>query len=383
MNRIVIAGDLCPRHPVAAELSKGNAAAVFGGVLRDLLACDLWIANLECPLIEEPSPNVKVGPVLSAPRSVITGLKNARVGLLGLANNHIMDHGPRGLDTTLEACRRAGIATVGAGRNLEEAGRLWVSVLNGMRVGVLAVAEAEFSLAGRNSPGANSMDFFRMAASLKQAHRDCDFLVVLVHGGNEHLQIPRPGLRSFCHWLVDEGARVVVCQHSHCVGTYEKHESGLIVYGQGNFLFPDSTTRLDWREGILLRLNVESVSDWTHAFVPFSMHASDTGIDLLDIDAACAFLADFAQRSRILEDREAYDRAWIEFCLKRRWSYMNCVSGFRRPLARLNRGGVLTRLLSDRTRRRAMGAMFRCESHREVVITLADLDLKAEREHRR
>jgi len=365
---------------VGEELSKGNSGAVFGGVLGDLGSCDVWMANLECPLIEEPSPAVKCGPVLGAPQGVLQGLKRARVGLLGLANNHIMDHGAHGLNTTLAACRRFGIPTVGAGANRDEAGRLWVSEVNGMRLGVMALAEAEFSLAGRNSPGANSMDFVRTAASLKQARSACDFLVVLVHGGNEHLQIPRPGLRSFCHWLVDEGARVVVCQHSHCVGTYERLQMGLIVYGQGNFLFPDSTTRLDWREGILVQIDVESTRQWTHQFVPFSMHASDAGIELLDTDAACVFLADFAQRSRVLEDGEAYERAWIEFCLKRRWSYMNLVSGFRRPLARLNRGGVLTRLFSAPTQRRAMGAMFRCESHREVVITLADLDLAAERE---
>lgn len=168
------------------------------------------MANLECPWIEEPSANVKVGPVLGAPRSVVAGLKNARVGLLGLANSHIMDHGARGLDATLGTCRRADIAAVGAGRNLEEAGRLWVSVLNGMRLGLMAVAEAELSLAGRNSAGANSMDFVRTAASLKQARSACDFLVVLVHGGNKYLEIPRLGLRSFCRLLVAEGASCAV-----------------------------------------------------------------------------------------------------------------------------------------------------------------------------
>lgn len=365
---------------VGQELSKGNAAGVFGGVLSDLESCDVWLANLECPLIEEASPAVKCGPVLGAPQGVLQGLKSARVGLLGLANNHIMDHGARGLNTTLAACRRFGIPTVGAGANRDEAGRLWVSELNGMRLGVMALAEAEFSLAGRNSPGANSMDFVRTAASLKQARSACDFLVVLVHGGNEHLQIPRPGLRSFCHWLVDEGARVVVCQHSHCVGTYEKHGAGLVVYGQGNFVFPHRTQRPGWREGILVRLNVESARDWTYEFVPFAMHASDTGIDHLDTHAARGFLDAFTRRSRIFEDEEAYERAWAEFCMERRWSYMTLVSGFRRPLPRLNRKGALTRLLCSRTQRRAMGAMFRCESHREVVITLADLDLQAERE---
>lgn len=37
--------------------------------------------------------------------------------------------------------------------------------------------------------------------------------------------------------MVEKGADLVIYQHSHCVGSYEKYKDSTIVYGQGNFMF--------------------------------------------------------------------------------------------------------------------------------------------------
>jgi poly-gamma-glutamate capsule biosynthesis protein CapA/YwtB (metallophosphatase superfamily) len=38
--------------------------------------------------------------------------------VVGLANNHIMDHEPSGLESTFETLKRTGIGHVGVGRNI-------------------------------------------------------------------------------------------------------------------------------------------------------------------------------------------------------------------------------------------------------------------------
>ena len=37
--------------------------------------------------------------------------------------------------------------------------------------------------------------------------------------------------------MVDKGADLVVTQHTHCIGCREDYLSGVIIYGQGNFIF--------------------------------------------------------------------------------------------------------------------------------------------------
>lgn len=58
--------------------------------------------------------------------------------VVSVASNHAMDWGWDALEDTMELFRRKGIATVGAGRNLEEARRPAIVERNGIRIAVLA-----------------------------------------------------------------------------------------------------------------------------------------------------------------------------------------------------------------------------------------------------
>ena len=151
--QILIGGDICP----VGRIGKISGAAVthtttFGGLLSEMQAAGLVMANLECPLTDDLTPAKKTGPVLSSSPRCLAGLKRANIGLLGLANNHIMDHGPRSLLDTIRACAEAGIDTVGAGADRTDARRPWFATVGALRVGVLAMAEAEYSLAGPDRP---------------------------------------------------------------------------------------------------------------------------------------------------------------------------------------------------------------------------------------
>jgi len=53
----------------------------------------------------------------------IACLQAAPIDVCALANNHLLDFGRRGLLDTIEALRRVGIKSVGAGHDLEEASR--------------------------------------------------------------------------------------------------------------------------------------------------------------------------------------------------------------------------------------------------------------------
>src|SRR5438552_18363198 len=116
---IVLGGDVCPMHRNAEFFRKGDACALFNDLLEEFEAADLTVANLECPLIKRRTPIAKTGPVLEAATESVKGVAASHIQCLGLANNHILDHGAPGLESTLRACAAAGIYTLGAGVNLE------------------------------------------------------------------------------------------------------------------------------------------------------------------------------------------------------------------------------------------------------------------------
>jgi poly-gamma-glutamate capsule biosynthesis protein CapA/YwtB (metallophosphatase superfamily) len=202
MATVLIGADICPIGDNVPLLRAGDKKGLFNDLLGELESADLRLANLECPLIQGPSPIRKTGPVFGADPECIRGIKAGGFDLLCLANNHILDHGAGGLKSTLEVCRSAGIETVGAGENLEFARRMWIRQVAGVRVGVLAMAEHEFSIATRKDWGANPLDLIEYVRTVQARRGEFDYLIVLVHGGDEFL-VPSPRIKKTCQFLVE------------------------------------------------------------------------------------------------------------------------------------------------------------------------------------
>src|SRR5712671_5940723 len=99
--KVVIGGDVCPGGRDLSLFQEGNAAGLFHDLLEEFATADLSLVNLECPLIEQQSPIRKTGPVLGAPSDCVKGLVNSHIRCVGLANNHILDHGAKGVENTL------------------------------------------------------------------------------------------------------------------------------------------------------------------------------------------------------------------------------------------------------------------------------------------
>ena len=54
--------------------------------------------------------------------------------------------------------------------------------------------------------------------------------------------------------MIEKGADIVVCQHSHCIGCMEQWNDRNIIYGHGNFIFDRYVNRL-WDNSFLLQIS--------------------------------------------------------------------------------------------------------------------------------
>jgi poly-gamma-glutamate synthesis protein (capsule biosynthesis protein) len=371
MVSLIIGADVCPIEGNQPYFLNGDAGALLHDLLPEFEQADLSVANLECPLIEHQTPILKTGPTFGEPGACINGIKQAGIDVLCLANNHILDHGAPGLENTLAVCTQAGIQTVGAGPNLDAARRILIRDLGGLRVGILAVAEHEFSIATRNSAGANPLDLIGFVRNITAHRAQFDYLIVLLHGGDEFL-VPSPRIQDTCRFMVELGANAVIVQHPHVLGGYEDYRRGHIVYGQGALLMDEAIYRQreSFHEGFLVKLSIAADATSTMDIVPFTQSNPAPGARRMPKDREEKFRQALAERSAAVQDDAFVQAEWLKFCEERKHDYISSLLGHNRILSKLNSRGWLTRLLYNQRVLLRVRNIVCCETHREAIETI-------------
>ncbi len=371
MPVVLIGADICPIGDNRPHFIAGDAQKLFNDLLPEIETADLTIANLECPLIEKPAPILKTGPVFGEAGACINGIKQAGIDVLCLANNHILDHGPAGLKHTLDVCATAGIATVGAGAHLEAARRILVRDVNGLRIGILAVAEHEFSIATKNSAGANPLDVIDYVRNVRDTRGKYDYLVVLLHGGDE-FHVPTPRLRDTCRFMVEMGANAVIAQHPHVLGGYETYQGGHIVYGQGALIMDEAIyrDRKSFHEGFLVKLLIGEDAKSRMEIVPFAQSDPAPGARRMEKDKEQRFRQALEEKAAAVRNDDSVEASWLKFCDERKHDYVSNLLGHNRVLSKLNVRGLVEKCLYGRLERLRARNMVCCETHREALETI-------------
>jgi hypothetical protein len=373
---ILIGGDLVPTKSNFALFNSANTAELLGDDLIDVLRrADFRVFNLEVPLADREEPIRKCGPNLIAPTSTINGIKGIQTDLLTLANNHILDQGENGLHSTIRVLKENDIDYVGAGSDLNDATQPYIHESDGIRVGFYACAEHEFTIATEHCPGANPFDPLESLDHISKLKNECDYIIVLYHGGKEHYRYPSPYLQKVCRKIIDKGADLVVCQHSHCIGAFENYNEGTIVYGQGNFLFDHSESDF-WQTSLLLNVILTSGS-MSVEYIPIVKQGR--GIRLADKQHSEEVLRDFYERSDQILNENFIQQEYDKFAAEMLKGYLNAFHGNNllfRVLNRLCRHKLTNNLYSDKSLT-VIRNYIECEAHRELVLTgLKNKDIK-------
>lgn len=312
--RLLIGADLVPTETNKTLFANGDVKTLIGEELLDELGqAEIRIFNLETPLIEKSNPITKCGPVLGINKNVISGLKKINPNYLTLANNHIMDHGLDGLITTMTTLEENNIEYGGIVDNLHKMDNsIWIKSICGYKIGIYSCCEHEFSVATTNKMGAIPFDYINSYEVIEKNKNKCDFILVLYHGGKEYYPYPSPELQKRCHEFIQKGADLVVCQHSHCIGSEEIYYGKKIIYGQGNFLF-DKTNRKEWNHGMLLKIDLEK----NHHYKVDYVITTKTGNSIRKAtkDETKKIIDDYQNRSKNLLKENFVEENYKEFAL--------------------------------------------------------------------
>ena len=277
--KLMIMGDFSPTNISNPYFQKKDIATLFTDAITLFKGNDINFVNLECALTESDGGIEKFGPCLKGTPIAAEVMKEVGINLAGLSNNHIFDFGIKGYQDTVAALTQAGIHYTGFGKNYEDSRKNYIVEKCGEKIAFVCVCEREYTYALDDRMGSRPYDCYDTIADVRKAKAQCDRVIVIYHGGKENCQYPSPRMRKLTHALVDAGADIIACQHSHCIGCSEKYNDAHIYYGQGNFHFtsPVSDTYPHWNDAFALRY--DTVTNEVER-IPINVTADASGIEL-------------------------------------------------------------------------------------------------------
>lgn len=376
---INICGDLFPTTCNMDAFASGDIHALFGQELVEMFfKADINICNLEGALTNSNNRIDKSGPAIKAAPETIEGYKRLGIHAASLANNHIGDYGDEGIKETIKVLCGADIDYFGAGMDEASCRKSTIIERDGVRIGFYSCAEYEFTIVGENRAGANPYDELHIYDDIQKLRYETDYVIVLYHGSKELFRYPVPYVRSRCRRMVENGANLVLCQHSHCIGTFEKYRGSEILYGQGDFLF----NRVDneYRHSGLVVV-VEKTTDWKVSYVPVVING--IGVSLAKGDEKKEIMNGFLSRSKRSEDTDYVKQEYLKFAMANSYLYYNDLLGKKaflsKVLTKLGYKGLSRKMYSKKNLLNLLND-FRCEAHRDLFITalLADIERKGQ-----
>lgn len=214
------------------------------------------------------------------------------------------------------------------------------------------------------------MDIVQTDEDIVQAKQRGDIVLLILHGGVEHYQLPTPRMRKWYRHFVDMGADAVINHHQHCISGYEVYKGKPIFYGLGNFCFDSFREQAigKWNYGYAVRLTIDTKISFE--LIPYTQCA---GRPTLELRKYADFEDEIQRLNAIIQDEYLLEQQFNEYVLQHEKGIL---------------GGLLplrTKYLKGAYRRGWLGRVFTtaqvygiknklvCQSHYDVTSQLFKL----------
>lgn len=236
---------------------------------------------------------------LNFPDVFARNIKDAGIGLVTTANNHLLDMGEDGAMRTLDVLDAVGLDHLGSYRTAQEHDAVEIRQVCGRRVAFVAYSYGsngyppEYFL----SPDRKHLTRYLAApgspfeaASMEQVKEyfrrilaeNPDLIVVMPHIGTQFLHAADECQKFWTDVFVQEGADIIMADHSHAVQPVEWRKRAdvrnvLVAYCPGNFV--NSYTAYDGDASMLVEayLDPESGEPFAAAVIPVYAYCGSNG----------------------------------------------------------------------------------------------------------
>jgi len=297
ITTLLFTGVIVPARCVQAAIDKAeNVDYPYDAVRPYIQKADLAIGTFNATMsdIAPHTGCVSTYVLVGSPENA-DALARAGFDAMSVATNHIKDCGvttcgDQAFFDTLDNLHRVGIQTVGAGKNEDEALQPLFFNIHGVRFAILSQGQIEQGgvYAAQNKAGIAHLTKENIQKLMRIARKEADVVIFMPHWGPEDSAIPNWIQRNLAHMIVDEGADIVVGNHTHVVQGYQKINGSWVFYGLGNFLF-DQWQR-DHQQGVMLLMRFQGAKLLDFQWIP--THVDKSGR---------IYLADQAESAEIMQ----------------------------------------------------------------------------------
>jgi len=215
------------------------------------------------------------------------------------------------------------------------------------------------------------IDPVRCFSEIRSIRDQVDFVLVIIHGGNEFYELPSPRTKKLYRYIVEIGADAVVAHHTHAFSGFEVYRSKPIFYGLGNFIY-DWPGKINsrWNHGYCVRLRISDSAEFE--LIPLKQSNERPGIFHLGAEESLRFNKEIERLNSIIQDDSMLESEFQKYCE----SVFPMYDAFLEPyfgtvITALRKRGLFPKFLSHRKRRLYLN-IIRCESHREVLLRLLE-----------
>jgi Bacterial capsule synthesis protein PGA_cap len=234
-------GDLLIHSPIfdrALALGGGrhyDFAPFFARIRPYIRGADLPLCHVETPMTPAPPTGY---PTFNTPPELATAIRQTGWRACSTAATHTLDQGQAGVDDTIRALDRAGVAHAGSFSSAAARATPLIMTVKGVRVAFLAYTELTN---GIPSPHPWSVNRASAAQILSDAHRartdGAQVVIVNIHWGDEDVAQPSRFQLALAGRLTrSPDITAIVGQHVHIVQPIRIINGKLVVFGEGNLI---------------------------------------------------------------------------------------------------------------------------------------------------
>ena len=242
----------------------------FEDVKQHIQTADIAVGNLETTFAGS-----KVGysgyPTFNTPEILAKNLKQAGFDVVSTANNHCMDKGYKGIESTIAFLDEADLAHTGTFKSKEDQEKILIKNVKGVSVAFLSFTYGTNGIAipKDKSYAVNLIDKDLMKSQIDLAKKqNPDVICVSMHWGIEYQTTSNKEQKNLADFLFENGVDVILGNHSHVPQEMEKRtikledgstKDGFVIYSLGNFMA--NQTKKYTQDSAILKLQITKHKD--------------------------------------------------------------------------------------------------------------------------
>ena len=197
------------------------------------------VINLECPIVREGSP-AKGKIILGAKDNYLKSIFNSNLIGVNVGNNHILDFGAKGVDSTIKELEKSGINYFGLNSDDDNHNPLIIEFNKNKIAFISAICQSTSPLLEFDNVNyLSALSLEDIISKVKKIRKLVQRVVLYIHWGIEESSYPAKEDILIARKLIDGGVDIVIGSHAHAPQPVEKYKTGIIAHNLGNFIMPD------------------------------------------------------------------------------------------------------------------------------------------------